>query len=62
MRREYMVFFEQVIHIIYFILSGIIGLFLLRNLFKRSSRTGLVYDIVYAYCLIPFLLRVLGIK
>jgi hypothetical protein len=57
-----MVFFEQVIHIIYFILSAVIGFFLLRNLFKRSSRTGLVYDIVYAYCLIPFLLRVLGIK
>ncbi|OQB96068.1 MAG: hypothetical protein BWX81_01575 [Spirochaetes bacterium ADurb.Bin110] len=57
-----MVFLEQVIHIIYFILAAIIGFFLLRNLFKRTSRTGRVYDIVYAYCIIPFLLRVLGIK
>lgn len=57
-----MVFCEQVIHIIYFIISGIIGFFLLRNLFKRTSRKGFVYDIVYAYCFIPFLLRLLGIK
>ena len=57
-----MVFLEQVIHIIYFILAALIGFFLLRNLFKRTSRTSRVYDIVYAYCIIPFLLRVLGIK
>ena len=57
-----MVLFEQVIHVIYFIIAGIIGFFLLRNFFKRSARPGIVYDIVYAYCFIPFLLRVLGIK
>jgi len=57
-----MIFFEQAIHIIYFIIAGIIGFFLLRNLFRRKSRTGIVYDIVYAYCFIPFLLRVLCIK
>ena len=57
-----MVFFELVIHIIYFIIAGIIGFFLLRNLFKRKSRKGIVYDIVYAYCFIPFLLRALFIK
>ena len=57
-----MVFFEQAIHIIYFILAGMIGFFLLRNLFKRKSRAGIVYDIVYAYCFIPFLLRVLCVK
>ncbi|HWP67813.1 MAG TPA: hypothetical protein VN437_00840 [Rectinemataceae bacterium] len=57
-----MVVFEQIIHIVYFIIAGIIGLFLLRNLFKRKSRPGIVYDIVYVYCFIPFLLRVLGIK
>lgn len=57
-----MVFMEQVIHIIYIVIAGIIGFFLLRNLFKRSDRTGIVYDIVYAYCLIPFLLRFLFIK
>lgn len=57
-----MVLLEQIIHIIYFIIAGIIGYFLMRNLFRRKSRTGIVYDIVYAYCFIPFLLRVLGIK
>lgn len=57
-----MVFLEQLIHIVYFVIAGIIGLFLARNLFKRASRTGIVYDIVYAYCLIPFLLRALFIK
>jgi hypothetical protein len=57
-----MVLFEQVIHVIYFIIAGIIGFFLVRNFFKRTARPGIVYDIVYAYCFIPFLLRVLGIK
>ena len=57
-----MVFLEQLIHIIYFIVAGVIGAFLLRNLFKRKARPGIVYDIVYAYCVIPFLLRVLGVK
>lgn len=57
-----MVLLEQAIHILYFVFAGIIGFFLLRNLFKRSARPGIVYDIVYAYCFIPFLLRVLFIK
>jgi HAMP domain-containing protein len=57
-----MVVIEQIIHVIYIVIAGIIGFFLMRNLFKRTSRTGIVYDIVYAYCFIPFLLRVLGIK
>lgn len=57
-----MVLMESIIHGIYFILAGLIGFFLLRNLFKRTTRTGIVYDIVYVYCFIPFLLRILGIK
>ncbi len=57
-----MVFLEQTVHIVYFIVAGAIGLFLLRNLFRRTTRPGIVYDIVYAYCIIPFLLRVLFIK
>ncbi len=57
-----MVLLEQIIHIIYFVIAGIIALFLLRDLFKRTKRKGIVYDIVYAYCFIPFLLRVLFIK
>lgn len=57
-----MVVLGEIVHILYFALAGAMGLLLLRNLFKRTSRPGIVYDIVYAYCIIPFLLRVLGIK
>jgi len=57
-----MVLLEQIIHVIYFVIAGTIALFLLRNLFRRATRKGIVYDIVYAYCVIPFLLRVLFIK
>jgi len=53
---------EAIIHYIYYVMAAIVGLLLLKNLFKREKRKGLVYDIVYAYCIIPFLLRVLNIK
>ncbi len=53
---------EAIIHYIYYIMAGLIGLLLLLKLFKREKRKGLVYDIVYAYCIIPFLLRILNIK
>lgn len=53
---------EAIIHYAYYVMAGIIFLLLLKNLFKREKRQGLVYDIVYAYCLIPFLLRILNIK
>lgn len=53
---------EAIIHYAYFVMAGIIGLLLLKSLFKREKRQGLVYDIVYAYCIIPFLLRILYIK
>jgi len=32
------------------------------RLFRRKSRPGLAYDIVYAYTIIPFVLRALHIK
>lgn len=57
-----MITIDTIIHYLYFALTGLIGFLLLRNLFKRSKRQGLVYDIVYAYCIIPFLLRILFIK
>ena len=53
---------NDIIHHLYFIMSGIFALLLIRNLFKRESRLGIVYDIVYAYTIIPFLLRLLHIK
>lgn len=57
-----MVFLESVIHIIYFIMAGLIAASLLKSLFKRKKNNGLVFDIMYAYCIIPFILRVLCIK
>lgn len=57
-----MVVLETIIRYLYFAFAAIIGLFLLKNLFRREKRQGLVYDIVYAYCIIPFLLRLLWIK
>ncbi len=57
-----MVVLEIIIRYLYFAFAAIIGLFLLKNLFRREKRQGLVYDIVYAYCIIPFLLRLLWIK
>ncbi|MDY5219920.1 MAG: hypothetical protein SPH82_04990 [Eubacteriales bacterium] len=57
-----MTLIEAIIHYTYFVMAGLIGLLLLKGLFKREKRKGLVYDIVYAYCIIPFLLRVLYIK
>jgi len=57
-----MILLQEVIHEIYFVISGLAALFLLTRLFRRKSRPGLVYDIVYAYTIIPFLLRALHIK
>ena len=53
---------NEIIHILYFVFAGVFGLLLVRNLFKRDTHTGIIYDIVYAYTIIPFLLRVLHIK
>lgn len=57
-----MLIINEIIHYLYFALSLGIGLLLLYTLFFRKTRRGLTYDIVYAYCLIPFLLRILFIK
>jgi len=57
-----MVFLERLIHLVYFGFSAVICLYFIKHLFKRAKRQGWVYDIVYAYCLIPFLLRALWIK
>jgi hypothetical protein len=53
---------DNVIHEIYLVMAAVFGLLLLRGLFFRKTRRTLVYDIVYAYTLIPFLLRALRIK
>lgn len=57
-----MVILQEIIHYIYFAMAGFFGLLLIRALFKRKTRTSIVYDIVYAYAVIPFLLRALRIR
>ncbi len=57
-----MLFLTEVIHQIYFVMAAVFALLLLRGLFKRNTRKTLIYDIVYAYSIIPFLLRALHIK
>ena len=59
---EFLRLSNEVIHQIYFVLAGIVALVLIRGLFFRSTRRSIVYDIVYAYTIIPFLLRALHIK
>lgn len=57
-----MVFLQNVIHYIYMGFAAVTCFFLLKHLFKREKNKGIVNDIVYAYCLLPFLLRILQIK
>jgi hypothetical protein len=57
-----MIFMQNVIHQIYFVMAAVVALLLLTRLFRRKTRPGPAYDIVYAYALIPFLLRALHIK
>ena len=57
-----MILVQEVIHQLYFVMSAVIAVLLVTRLFRRKSRPGLAYDIVYAYAIIPFILRALHIK
>jgi len=57
-----MILLQAIIHQIYFVMSAIIAVLLITRLFRRKTRPGLAYDIVYAYAVIPFILRALHIK
>ena len=57
-----MILLQELIHQTYFLMSAAVAVLLLSRLFRRKSRPGLAYDIVYAYTLIPFILRALHIK
>ena len=57
-----MILLQEIIHQLYFVLAGLVAVLLLTRLFRRKSRPGLAYDIVYAYTIIPFILRALHIK
>jgi mannose/fructose/N-acetylgalactosamine-specific phosphotransferase system component IID len=57
-----MILVQEIIHQLYFVMSAVIAVLLITRLFRRKSRPGLAYDIVYAYAIIPFILRALHIK
>ena len=57
-----MILLQELIHQVYFVMAGLIAVLLLTRLFRRKTRPGLAYDIVYAYAIIPFILRALHIK
>jgi hypothetical protein len=57
-----MIQLQTVIHHTYFLLSAVVAVLLVTRLFRRRTRPGLAYDIVYAYAIIPFILRALHIK
>ena len=57
-----MILIQDVIHQIYFVLSAVVAVLLVARLFRRKTRPGLAYDIVYAYAVIPFILRALHMK
>ena len=57
-----MILLQGAVHQLYFILAAVAALLLVTRLFRRKTRQGLAYDIVYAYAIIPFLLRALHIK
>jgi hypothetical protein len=57
-----MILLQEIIHQTYFVMSAVVAVLLLTRLFRRTTRPGLAYDIVYAYAVIPFILRALHIK
>jgi hypothetical protein len=57
-----MIVLQELIHQVYFVMAGVIAALLLTRLFRRKTRPGLAYDIVYVYAVIPFILRALHIK
>lgn len=57
-----MVTLQNIIYYIYMLFAAVTCFFLVKHLFKREQHKGIVNDLVYAYCLIPFLLRILQIK
>jgi hypothetical protein len=57
-----MILLQELIHQTYFVLAAAVALLLLGRLFRRRTRPGFGYDIVYAYAVIPFVLRALHIK
>jgi len=57
-----MILIQELIHHFYFLMSAVVAVLLVGRLFRRRTRPGLAYDIVYAYAVVPFILRALHIK
>ena len=57
-----MIALQSIIYYAYMLITAVCGFFLVKHLFRRNEHQGIVNDIMYVLCLIPFLLRVLQIK
>jgi hypothetical protein len=57
-----MIVLQNIIHQTYFVMSALVAALLISRLFWRKTRPGLAYDVVFAYAIIPFILRALHIK
>jgi hypothetical protein len=57
-----MILMQEIVHQLYFVMAAVVAVLLVTRLFRRKTRRGLAYDIVYAYAIIPFVLRALHIK
>lgn len=57
-----MIALQSIIYYAYMLITAVCGFFLVKHLFRRKEHQGIVNDIMYVLCLIPFLLRVLQIK
>ncbi len=53
---------NDIIHILYFVMVGFFGIFLIKQFISRVKKQGIVYDIVYAYVIMVFILRLFYIK
>jgi|BioPla2DNA2_1021312.scaffolds.fasta_scaffold01586_12 hypothetical protein len=57
-----MVAAQKIIYYLYMLITALCAFFLVKHLFKRKEHKGIINDIVYALCIIPFILRILHIK
>lgn len=57
-----MVVAQKIIYYLYMLITALCAYFLIKHLFVRKEHKGYINDIVYALCIIPFILRILQIK
>lgn len=57
-----MVVAQKIIYYLYMLITALCAYFLIKHLFVRKEHKDYINDIVYALCIIPFILRILQIK